>query len=67
MVTEGSSQVFEALRRGTRRAGMHVLRAGLEMLSAAQAMLEELAEVAGPDREPPTRIPVEGEEESTRL
>ncbi|MGH8935958.1 MAG: hypothetical protein ACRDXD_06795 [Acidimicrobiia bacterium] len=62
MAAELPPEMVEALRRGGRRAGVHLVRAGMELLQAVEAFLDELSPDEGA-AEGPEHIPVEGEEE----
>lgn len=62
MAAELSPEIVEALKRGGRRAGVHLVRAGIEVLQAVEAFLDELSSDQS-EAEGPERIPVEGEEE----
>ena len=56
-------QMSDAARRGIKRAGVHLVRAAIEVVNGISALLEELqaARTQPPDDEAPPRrhIPVE--------
>jgi hypothetical protein len=62
MAAELPPEMVGALKRGGRRAGVHLLRAGIEVLQAVEAFLDELSGEED-EAERPERIPVEGEDE----
>lgn len=59
-MTDEAPGLSEALRTGLRRASIHMLKAGYEVLSGVGALIEELRHTGGePEVSGPTRIPVE--------
>jgi len=60
------SETAAALRRATRRAAFHLLKAGVESLRAVEAFVDELARVGHHDAaeeggEAPTRVRIDVE------
>ncbi len=68
MIDDGPD-LSAAARAGARRARIHMLKAGYEVLAGLSAFIEELRKAATEDgdAEPtgPTRIPVDGDEDGS--
>lgn len=59
-----SDELTDAARRGLQRAGVHLMRAAIEVVEGIGAFLEEMNKADGRDGdEGIERIPLDGEEE----
>ena len=64
-MSEDLGDLGDAARRGMQRAGIHLMRAAIEVVEGISAFLEELQHADGEDpdrRSPIERIPLDGEE-----